>query len=92
MKRVLEEQDFLRRMAIVVLRNAGVMKECEFHDEVYLEGSGELEDAYKLANSRITKGDIALPAGTTRRDFTDLIKEVYADECAAAECYLCSRC
>ena len=90
MKHVLDEQDWLRRLAIAVLCTAGVMKECEFHDEVYLEGSGELEAAYKLAHSSVTTGEILLPAGTTRRDFTDLIKEVYADECAA-ECYFCSR-
>jgi hypothetical protein len=48
-----------------------------------------LKEAYKIANARITAGEIELPSMMTRRDFTDLIKEVV--ETSPAECPECER-
>jgi hypothetical protein len=58
---------------------AGLGERCGMHPDVFI---GEFPDddllveAYKIANARITKGEIDLPSMMDRRDFTDLIKEV----------------
>jgi hypothetical protein len=58
---------------------AGLGERCEMHPDVYMCGfpdEEQLVEAYKITNARITKGDIGLLSLMTRRDFTDLIKEV----------------
>jgi hypothetical protein len=70
----------------------GLGEFCEFHDDVFISEfpyEDKLVEAYKLANARITSGEIDLPSMMTRRDFTDLIKEVV--EQAPDECPECHR-
>lgn len=64
---------------------------CELHDVYVSEFPYEdlLVEAYKIANARITANEIELPSMMTRRDFTDLVKEVV--EQAPAECPECDR-
>jgi len=45
--------------------------------------------AYKIANKRISDGDIDLPDDVSRKDFTDLIKEVVSE--SATNCPRCER-
>jgi hypothetical protein len=62
------------------------VKECENHPGTYFEGSDDVEMAYRVANARITKGDIKLARGETRRDYTDRLKRVYEENSALEEC------
>lgn len=89
-KRLLEDQWTLGAMAERVLCDVGAVKECEFHEQIYFDGNGDLEAAYKLANSRITSG-MELSGGMRRRDFTDKIKEVYEELSCAHSCWACDR-
>jgi hypothetical protein len=89
-KRWLEEIEALQGIAMGVLCDAKVLKECDMHSGTYLDASGDLQEAYKLANWRISHGEIALPEGTSRREFTDIIKDVYESNCAD-ECYSCAK-
>jgi hypothetical protein len=74
-KRLMEAQEGLRGLSLDILKEVGLLAECEVHAGTYYDGEqGDLEDAYKLANAKVTRGDIELPGGMSRRDFTDAIK------------------
>ena len=87
-KRLMEEKEALRGMALSLLLEVGALQECEIDEGGYYDGDGDLEAAYRLGNSKITQGEIELPLNTTRRAFTDIIKSVYDDNCGDA----CSWC
>jgi hypothetical protein len=90
-KRQMEEAEELRSEAMRVLLHVGALEECEYHTGEYFEGSSDVEEAYKAANSRITADKIVLPHGTTRRDFTDIIKGVYDDNSNLSGCSACEK-
>lgn len=89
-KRHMEEVEGLRADALGILEKVGCIEPCPIHSDVMLEKDDDLTDAYKLANSMITNGEIELPHGETRRGFTDLIKDVFDDN-RADECYSCAK-
>lgn len=76
--------------ARVFLVELGTLEECENHPCTYFEGDGDLEKAYRAANARITKGDIVLSRGESRRDFTDRLKEVFDDNAGLEGCQECA--
>jgi hypothetical protein len=88
-KRRLEEQEELMNMALKILIETGQLAECEQHPGTYIDQGGDLSAAYKLANYRITGGEIDIPENMDRREFTDIIKSTYefnnADRCWACE-------
>jgi len=83
-------RDGLREHAIRLLVEVDAIQECEIHDECYTEGTGDVEEAYKLANARISSGEIELLPGMTRRNFTDMILEAY-NENSSDECPYCAK-
>lgn len=88
-KRHMEEMEDKRNLALRIAVDAGVLDECEYHDGTYTEGSNDIEEAYKLGNARITSGELE-GAFDSRREMTDLIKEVVTENCSD-ECYSCAR-
>lgn len=88
-KRHMEDQEALRQEALDVCIAAGTIEECENHEGIYYSGDEEVQEAYKLANTQISRGDIKLSGDMKRRDFTDLVKKVY-EESSASHC--CNRC
>ncbi|MBA9071809.1 hypothetical protein FHR71_005595 [Methylobacterium sp. RAS18] len=90
-KRMLEEQEDNERGALSFLVGAGCIEECEHHDGIYFDGGEPVETAYKLANAQISSGALVLPEGTSRRDYTDLLKSVYEDNSGIESCYACDK-
>jgi hypothetical protein len=91
-KRMMEAQDELRSLSLGVLKEVGLLTECESHADTYYDGEqGDLEDAYKLANSKVTRGDNELPSGMSRRDFTDAIKGTYEENAGIDYCPSCEK-
>lgn len=88
-KRMMEQQEALKGAALRILVDASVLEECEVHDGYYYEGGIDVEEAYKLANARITRGEVELPEGVSRRDFTDIIKEAREENWATDSCTYC---
>ena len=89
MKRLMEDQWTLRAIAVGVLVHVGALKECEWHEGYYFDGSGDLEAAYRAANAKITGGEIGLPGDMSRRNLTDEIKEAYEEFSAVNGCTYC---
>lgn len=82
-KRLMEEQEEKRAVALQIAIDASVLKRCELHEDAVLDCGSDVEDAYKLGNSRFTKGELSDVFGD-RTDMTDAIKEVvgeHLDEC-----------
>lgn len=88
-KRMMEDHEAKKMVAIRIAMAAGVLDTCEFHADCILEGGEEIESAYKLGNSEFTAGKLE---GTfdSRLEMTDTIKEV-VEENSADECYICAR-
>ena len=81
-KTAMMERESMEELARAVVIAAGLGTRCDWHDGVFMsefvDGHG-LDEAYKIANARITAGAIKLPSMMNRRDFTDLIKKVVQD-------------
>jgi hypothetical protein len=90
-KRLMEENEALRGEALQICLDVGALEECENHPGSYFDGGEEIQEAYKIANGRITNGEIELPSRISRRDFTDIIKDVYEDNYFAESCTYCQR-
>jgi len=86
-QRWMEHQD-MERAAEAILVKSGCLDRCEVH-EVSIEKYADLTPAYKLANARISSGELELPVDMNRRDFTDMLKRVA--EMAADECPMCAK-
>jgi len=78
-----------RRWALEVLAEAEVLGVCEAHGEYY-QGTEEVEEAYKLANRKITAGEGPF-APNERREATDAIKAAYEEHNFIADCPSCVR-
>jgi hypothetical protein len=78
-KEMMLQREGMTGIAEEVAIAAGLGERCEMHSDVFMSDFPDedlLVEAYKIANARITKGEIGLPSMMDRRDFTDLIKEV----------------
>jgi Bacteriophage lambda ea8.5-related domain len=82
----IHEQD-LYQAALGVLVEAGTLQECEYHEGIFFQGSGDLTAAYKLANYQISKEGGAEPG--ERRDLTDAIKKAYGENSFSDRCERC---
>ena len=78
-----------KEVALGILLQAGVLNVCAVHEDTVIEGSGDIEAAYKLGNSKFTAGELA-GVFETRKEMTDYIKLVY-EENAEGECNQCTR-
>lgn len=59
--------------ALAILVEADCLNKCDGHNEYY-ESVEPVEEAYKLANTMISKGEIRLSEKETRKDITDRLK------------------
>lgn len=84
MKHKLEDKNALYCLAADILQRVGAIKTCEVHGDRYLVDESKLQDACKLANSRISRGLV----NSDRRELTDAIKDVL--ETAPEECPSCA--
>jgi len=78
----MELMDSVAELAI----EAGILEKCEIH-EVIFQNYGDITEAYKLANSKFSKGETY--GFNSRVELTDAIKKVmessdYASDCCEA--------
>lgn len=73
-KHALMKREEQCRAVLDIAVEAGVLEQCENHDDMHLEGSSPIEEAYALGNSKWSSGH--LPAGLfeTRREMTERSK------------------
>lgn len=88
-KAIEEAED--RQWALGLLHEAGAIEECEYHPGTYFDGGAGVEGAYRLVSARIKAGRIAISAGKTQRDMTDLLQAVYYDNAGASGCAYCEK-
>ena len=87
-KRLLQHQEDQRSVANQIACEAGCLEECQFHEGTYVNQDSDPSDAYRLGNSKFTRGDLG-GVFDTRREMTDEIKA--AIEESALECYACAK-
>ena len=87
-KRLMEQMEEQRMVATQIAIEAGVLKRCEFHGEVYDPLAGDNTPAYKLGNYKLSKGELG-GVFSSSREMTDAIKA--AVEEAAMECCGCAK-
>ncbi|CAM2822028.1 hypothetical protein [Vibrio neptunius] len=86
-KRYWEHQEAKRQAATQIAIESGALRECEVHDDILLEGSSDIEEAYKLGNFKFTQGQLN-GVFDSRKEMTDLILE--AKELANYQCERCN--
>jgi hypothetical protein len=79
-----------RRWALSVLAEAGVLECCEAHSEYYYDGGNEVQEAYKLANAKITAGNAPF-SPDERREATDAIKSAFESHDFVDGCRSCEK-
>jgi hypothetical protein len=86
-KREKERHDDLVQLGLALCEDVGVLEQCEHHPGTYFEGSTSLQDGYKIANARWTRGQIQ--GFKTRLEMTDAMKEAseffVSEECVSCE-------
>jgi len=87
MEEEIEEQ---RDIAVEILIKAGVLKRCPIHEDIILAGSADIENAYRLANSLYTKGELA-HVFHDRSEMTDIIKDMFNYYGGANDCPICMK-
>jgi hypothetical protein len=73
------QRDAARPFAEDIAIAAGLGTKCASHPGVFMSefsDEGLLVQAYKIANARITSGELTLPSMMDRKDFVELIKDV----------------
>lgn len=84
-KRALEADQDKFNVATEIAIEAGVLERCEYCEANVFQGGEEVEEAYKLGNTKFTQGELD---GTfaDRREMTDAIKAAAESGDHAAEC------
>ena len=88
LKHLLAEEEGKRQIALSIAIEAGVIEECDNHDNTFFQGGTDIEDAYKLGNSKWSKGELQ-NIFANRREMTDIIQDVVEENCAF-ECASCA--
>lgn len=86
-KRLIELKEEQWDVATEIEVDAGVLKRCWFHSEIY-DPLGGNTPAYKLGNYRLSAGRLG-GVFSSSREMTDTIQAVVQD--AAMECYTCAK-
>ena len=84
-----EEYERRCEAAIKIALGAGVLQQCEYHEECIFKGAVELENAYLLANDLFSQGGY-VQVFKDSKEMTASIKEVVADH-SMEECSSCGR-
>lgn len=85
----IDDLDGLKRdIAIEIAVEVDVLERCEDHEEFIFEGNEDIEEAYKVAATRIKAGEYA-DIFESQRELTDLIKEVVNEYSISSYCPRC---
>jgi hypothetical protein len=87
-KRLMEQQEQQHAVGEQIAIEAGVLKRCEFHGEVYDAETLDHTPAYKLGNYKFTKGELK-GMFDDRREMTDAIQAAIKD--AGVVCGWCAK-
>ena len=87
---MMEHAESQRQAAIDICLAAKVLRVCEFHGDIILEGPRENEYAYRVGNARFTAGELE---GTFkfREEMTDAIKAAIESEPCIGSCPRCDK-
>lgn len=89
-KHDLDRQEEKRVVAEEILRKAGIIKPCKYHEDTLLQMEDDLQGAYKLANYLTSQKDgLVSEFKGNREDLANTIRDVYND--CGEECYSCEK-
>lgn len=81
--------DYQLEVATDIAVEAGVLRRCEYHDDIVLDNEIEHTDAYKLANWRFSHGQLR-DVFKTRKEMTDAIQETI-QSAGSFGCGICAK-
>ncbi len=85
-KREIERIHSCRAAAVSIALRVGLLEKCEVCGEVKDPQSCNFQDAYKLANFMMSKGDELTAGFNDRRELTDTIKSQVESTSEHCEC------
>jgi hypothetical protein len=89
-KRLMEKREEQYHVSVGIALQAKVLQACEFHADIIFDGSNEIEDAYKLANYKFSKGEMT-GVFESRTEMTDSIKHAVQDNNGPESCWACAK-
>jgi len=82
-KREVEDRLRAERHSRILLRNAGAIRQCEVHENVYIDNDehGAVEEAARVAEAEIAAGSFPLPKAVTLREVMDAVMAEAVEDC-----------
>lgn len=74
-KHHMEQMEHKNSIATIIATEAGVLEACSVHEDIVFQGHEEIEEAYKLGNTKFSSKDAMVSCFATRQEMTDAIKE-----------------
>ena len=71
-KHKMEDEAYLRGIALDILKEAKAAEICKVHGKGYLTDGSRIENAYKLGNYKISRGELLCE----RKELSEAIKNV----------------
>lgn len=88
-KRMMEDQEHQRAVALNIAVEAGTLQECDNHEGTYLADSDDVEEAVALGKEKFSIGELE-GVFTSLSEVEDAIRSAYQENCAD-ECYSCEK-
>jgi hypothetical protein len=88
------KREGLRAAAVHFLVHVGTLQQCEYHEDVVFEGDGDLNRLWPIAMGERNKGKqgrVPWAEDMKPREFTDLLKEAYEENCGPDSCWSCDK-
>lgn len=87
-QRLLDDEEERLSIAKTIAIEAGIVKGCSFHEGFFYAGHTDFQKAYRIAASKIKRGDFN-GLFETQKELTDLIKEFAEDNSYESSCARC---
>ncbi len=88
-KRLMEEQEHQRGIALQIAVEAGTLQECENHDGTFYADSDDVDEAIALGKKKFAKGELE-GSFSSAGEVEEAIRGAYQENCGD-ECYSCER-
>lgn len=90
MSRLADLRDEQQEFAMIVLLETDVLRTCEIHEHITMNGGADIEEAYDLGEERFNSDENSVPFDSVD-EMKEEIRKVYIDHSFNDSCELCAK-